>query len=78
MVVLTATVFAALILARCISENAPEPVAQSLPGSAPQKGQRKDSGLMGGRFGAASPGIVRAYALPKGGGKFHKRSILDE
>jgi hypothetical protein len=36
---------AAIILATCTSENSPELVAQSLPGSPSQKGQRKDSGL---------------------------------
>jgi hypothetical protein len=38
---------ATLILATCRTENAPELVAQSRPGSAPQKGQRNDSGMTG-------------------------------
>jgi hypothetical protein len=44
---------ATFILATCRTENPPELVAQSRPGSAPQKGQRKDSGLTG----RISPGI---------------------
>jgi hypothetical protein len=56
---------AALILATCITENPPELVAQSRPGSAPQDGQRKDTGLTGGGFRLGdSSDIARAYALP--------------
>src|SRR5580704_4982012 len=58
---------AALILATCTSDGNPELVVQSLPGFAPQNGQRTDSGLTGSisGVGSSSADILRRLRLAR-------------
>jgi hypothetical protein len=57
----TSFAVAALILARCISENPPELVEQSRLGFALQRGQVKEIGLTGKMSGIG----ILSFAIPK-------------